>query len=165
MYVNNDGTFRLRDMPAGVATSGTVYQCWTCGMAVPQDAPHECPGKAGPRPGTGWLDGIGTVRACVDCGVLVAGGPTRCIPCARKVPIKYTVEYDDTDAAPVPVWLALRDLPPGAIFETEAGTQAVKSEYRLQPEDPASPALCIIIGSGEFFHGDYGDDTVVCQIG
>ena len=27
-----------------------------------------------------------TVRACRDCGVLIAGGPTRCLYCADKLP-------------------------------------------------------------------------------
>jgi len=39
---------------------------------------------------TGFIDGIGTVRACLDCGVLVAGGPTRCTPCARAAFLKGT---------------------------------------------------------------------------
>lgn len=168
MYVNNDGTFRLRDMPAGVTTSGTAYQCWTCGMTVPQDQPHECPGKSGPRPGTGWLDGIGTVRACIDCGVLVAGGPTRCIPCAQQVGPKFTVEYDPAEGEPVARLTRARtlihNLPPGAVFKTDDGVQAVKSEYKLRPNEPGSPTMCIIIGSGEFFHSDKGDKELVMWI-
>lgn len=74
-------------------STGTAYQCWTCGMTVPQDQSHECPGKFGPRPGTGWLDGIGTVRPCSDCGVLVAGGPTRCLLCAQKVAPMIPIPY------------------------------------------------------------------------
>ena len=31
---------------------------------------------------------IGTVRECKDCGALIAGGPTRCIRCAKKGPPK-----------------------------------------------------------------------------
>lgn len=141
------------------------YNCPDCGVILPPGSPHDCPAKPGPRPGTGWIDGIGTVRACIDCGVLVAGGPTRCMGCAQKVGPKFTVEYDDADAPSNMVWLALRDLPVGAVFETEEGVHAVKSEYLLRPDEPDSPAMCIIIGSGEFFHGQYGDDTVVCQIG
>ena len=30
-----------------------------------------------------YVEGIGTVRECLDCGCLVAGGPTRCIHCAN----------------------------------------------------------------------------------
>lgn len=27
---------------------------------------------------------FGTVRACIDCGAIVAGGPTRCGRCAKE---------------------------------------------------------------------------------
>jgi len=30
-----------------------------------------------------FVSGIGTVRECIDCGALIAGGPTRCIRCAE----------------------------------------------------------------------------------
>ena len=30
-----------------------------------------------------FIPGLGTVRACLDCGCLVAGGPTRCVRCAN----------------------------------------------------------------------------------
>ena len=146
-------------------SSSTAYQCSDCGKVMPQDMSHRCISTAGALPGTGFIDGIGTVRACLDCGVLVAGGVTRCMACAQKIGPKFTVEYDDADAPSSVVWMALRDLPPGAIFETEEGAQAVKSEYRLNEDEPDSPAMCIIIGSGEFIHGQYGDDTVVFQIG
>ena len=33
---------------------------------------------------SGFLPEIGTIRACIDCGVLVSGGPTRCVICADK---------------------------------------------------------------------------------
>lgn len=37
----------------------------------------------------GYVSDLGcTVRACLDCGVLVAGGPTRCIPCAEWSMVK-----------------------------------------------------------------------------
>jgi len=32
-----------------------------------------------------FINGLGTVRECVDCACLVAGGPTRCIACANGV--------------------------------------------------------------------------------
>lgn len=34
-----------------------------------------------------YIEGFGTVRECRDCGVLVAGGPTRCIRCANECDI------------------------------------------------------------------------------
>ena len=32
-----------------------------------------------------FIPGLGTVRECIDCGCLVAGGPTRCKRCVREV--------------------------------------------------------------------------------
>ena len=32
---------------------------------------------------TGFWEPFGTVRECINCGCLVAGGPTRCIRCAK----------------------------------------------------------------------------------
>lgn len=32
-----------------------------------------------------FIPGLGTVRACLDCGCLVAGGPTRCKRCAKDL--------------------------------------------------------------------------------
>ena len=34
----------------------------------------------------GFVKELGcTVRACIDCGCLVAGGPTRCMRCVREI--------------------------------------------------------------------------------
>lgn len=33
-----------------------------------------------------FILGLGTVRECLDCGALIAGGPTRCIRCAKEGP-------------------------------------------------------------------------------
>lgn len=38
-----------------------------------------------------YIDGLGTVRACLDCDVLVSGGPTRCNQCANGTT---SVQYD-----------------------------------------------------------------------
>jgi hypothetical protein len=35
-----------------------------------------------------FVPGIGTVRECIDCGALIAGGPTRCIRCVKEGPPK-----------------------------------------------------------------------------
>jgi hypothetical protein len=35
-----------------------------------------------------YIEDIGTVRVCVDCGCLVAGGPTRCTRCVVEGPPK-----------------------------------------------------------------------------
>jgi hypothetical protein len=34
-----------------------------------------------------YLPGLGTIRECLDCKCLVAGGPTRCLRCANEVKI------------------------------------------------------------------------------
>jgi hypothetical protein len=56
---------------------------------------------------------------------------------------------------------SIRHLPPGSVFRCRSGDIAVKSEYKLRPEDPHSPWECIIVGSGEFYHGQHGDDDTV----
>jgi len=144
--------------------SGTTYQCSDCGKIMAQDMTHRCVSTAGANPGTGFIDGIGTVRACLDCGVLVAGGPTRCMECAQMVGPKFTVEYAPATGKPMRYKIEIRELPAGSVFETDDGAQAVKSEYKLRPNDPDSPTMSIIIGSGEFFHSDQGDDELVIWI-
>lgn len=147
-------------------SSGTAYQCPHCGKSMPAQwaASHRCVSASDLSPGTGYIESIGIVHACINCGVLVAGGPTRCIQCAAMVGPKFTVEYDPAEGAPVYAKIEIRELPAGSIFETDDGTRAVKSEYKLRPNDPDSPAMCIIIGSGEFFHSDQGDGELVMWI-
>lgn len=31
-----------------------------------------------------FIPGLGTVRECIGCGALIAGGPVRCIRCAKE---------------------------------------------------------------------------------
>lgn len=31
-----------------------------------------------------FVDGIGTVRECIDCAALIVGGPTHCIRCVKE---------------------------------------------------------------------------------
>lgn len=40
-------------------------------------------------PSQSYIEGLGTVRVCHDCGCLVAGGPTRCVRCAKEGPPRY----------------------------------------------------------------------------
>lgn len=37
-----------------------------------------------PSKDSSYLPGLGTIRPCLDCGCLTAGGPTRCLKCAGK---------------------------------------------------------------------------------
>lgn len=39
----------------------------------------------------------GTVRACIDCGTLVFGGPTRCAICANKTIEKLEKRLSDVE--------------------------------------------------------------------
>ncbi len=39
--------------------------------------------------GSAFIPGIGTVRICLNCDGLVAGGPTRCTRCVRNFERRY----------------------------------------------------------------------------
>jgi hypothetical protein len=66
---NNDGACSRRQ-----ATRG-----------VPQDV-HEGGWQWRPTDkDTAFAPPFGTIRVCIDCGCLVAGGPTRCGRCAHEV--------------------------------------------------------------------------------
>ncbi len=59
-------------------------------------------------------------------------------------------------------WKRLGDIPNGSVFLTkEYLSLGVKSEYALRPNEPGSPRMSIIIGSGEFYAGTNGDDDLV----
>lgn len=60
-------------------------------------------------------------------------------------------------------WMLLEGLRKGAVFETQDGTRAVKSEY-LYSNDPDAQWLCILLSSGEFAHFKDGNKTVVREI-
>lgn len=34
-----------------------------------------------------YIEDLGTVRECLECGNLVVGGPTRCVRCANEVTV------------------------------------------------------------------------------
>jgi hypothetical protein len=44
-----------------------------------------CPPTLSPSMPQSYLPGLGTIRECIDCGCLIAGGPTRCKRCAKEV--------------------------------------------------------------------------------
>lgn len=48
-------------------------------------------------------------------------------------------------------WTTLEELPEGALFETEDGVRAAKSEYRYGNE-PGSQCQCVLLASGEYAH-------------
>jgi hypothetical protein len=149
--------------------SRTAYQCWTCGQTVPQDQPHECPGKAGPRPGTGWLDGIGTVRPCLDCGVLVAGGPTRCIRCVRDIesrerqtpaatdPVRITYAPTETDILVALNEEAdyLRNGPSGATTDELADLLGLAAEEIQNLRDQLTRLRKVYAGETDEFNAGY----------
>jgi hypothetical protein len=47
-----------------------------------------------------FVPGIGTVRECIDCGALIAGGPTRCIRCAKEGPPKERITRNLSEFLP-----------------------------------------------------------------
>lgn len=95
----------------------------------------------------------GTAERCPFCGVTVA------LDMAHECIVTNETYAKVLAGKP----LRVRDIAPGGVFVTVTGEMVVKSEYRLRPTDPASPAMCIIIGSGEYFHGEkqgvHGDDA------
>jgi len=46
---------------------------------------HKGPEQTPPAIPQSFLPGLGTIRECLDCKCLVAGGPTRCMRCAKEV--------------------------------------------------------------------------------
>lgn len=99
-----------------------------------------------------------TVYRCPDCGGAVSQDMTHECSVTRGA---YPGSLLSTPCT-------VRDIAPGSAFMTADGAMVLKSEYRLRPTDPESPAMCIIIGSGEYFHGErldvHGDDVQVWPI-
>ncbi len=60
-------------------------------------------------------------------------------------------------------WTTLGELRYGALFVTQEGTMAVKSEYRYS-NDPQAQCLCILLESGEYAHFVDGNKTLVREI-
>lgn len=60
-------------------------------------------------------------------------------------------------------WIRLKDLRPGAIFKTETGTKAVKSEY-MYSNKADSQCQCILLKSGEYGHFIFKNETWVKEI-
>jgi hypothetical protein len=60
-------------------------------------------------------------------------------------------------------WLTLEKLPKGAIFETEEGCRAVKSEYHYG-NAPDSQWQCVLLASGEYAHFPEKNRTRVREI-
>ena len=60
-------------------------------------------------------------------------------------------------------WTTLGELRKGAIFETEDGIRAVKSEYHYGNE-PGSQCQCVLLESGEYAHFPQKNRTRVREI-
>lgn len=102
--------------------------------------------------------GSGTAYQCSDCGKVMAQDMShRCVSTGGENPAEMKQGT-----------CTVSDIEPGGVFMTAHGSLVVKSEYRIRPEDPASPAMCIIIGTGEYYHGEapgvHGDDVQVWPI-
>lgn len=96
-----------------------------------------------------------TAYQCSDCGKIMAQDMShQCASTAGANPAEMK-----------PGTCTVGEIEPGGVFMTAHGSLVVKSEYRIRPEDPASPAMCIIIGTGEYYHGEgpgvHGDDVQV----
>jgi hypothetical protein len=74
---------------------------------------------------TAFAPPFGTIRACIDCGCLVAGGPTRCVRCA-------------TTPAPQPP-AGTDDEPQPSPAENEIDPQLYDCSNRLGLFDPRCP--------------------------
>jgi hypothetical protein len=96
-HIIGRATLATRNTFAGWCPESATMYAWhfydddgrdTC-TCEPCVAPSQTKLTAHPDPdpdlGTGWIEGIGTVRPCIDCGLLVVGGPTRCLGCVRKI--------------------------------------------------------------------------------
>lgn len=60
-------------------------------------------------------------------------------------------------------WTTLRKLRPGALFITDDGTQAVKTEYS-NGNGPDSQCQCVLLSSGEYADFPEKNDTRVRRI-
>lgn len=58
------------------------------------------------------------------------------------------------------IWRTLDALPPGALFVTDDGTMAVKSEYKYY-NTPDGQWLCVLLATGEYAHFEHGNKTLV----
>lgn len=59
-----------------------AVNAWNRRPEVCQPGPGNTPGD--PCAVDTYIHGLGTIRACLDCSALVAGGPTRCGRCTRE---------------------------------------------------------------------------------
>lgn len=59
------------------------------------------------------------------------------------------------------IWVTLEALPPGAVFVTEDGVLAVKSEYHYMNGDQWQ---CVLLTSGEYAHFARGNNTLVSAV-
>lgn len=67
---------------------------------------------------------------------------------------------DDFDFSPDRLrWMKLSELREGAVFTTESGVKAVKSEYH----HPNNQCQCVLLESGEYWQAPNGNDTMVLE--
>lgn len=60
-------------------------------------------------------------------------------------------------------WVELGNLREGAVFETEGGNRAVKSEY-MYSNNPNAQCLCVLLESGEYAHFDKANKELVREV-
>lgn len=60
-----------------------------------------------------------------------------------------------------PAWTNLESIRCGAVFETQDGVRAVKSEYAYSN---GGACQCVLLASGEYAHFPDGNSTIVREI-
>lgn len=87
-----------------------------------------------------------------------------------KVRFPFSLDYAEVDLSRTalassvvkhpPRWVRLEDLPKGAIFETQDGIKAVKTEYHYN----SGVCMAVLLASGEYAHFPEKNDTLVREI-
>lgn len=134
---------KLRTKAQGGTTFTVCDACWDKAHPKPDEtATMKTLHWTGDGKGTAFAFGFGTVRACIDCGVLIAGGPTRCVACVRV--LEAAPKPDAATEGQKVTWESLyvysRELCE-AVTSQETATAARAARALLAERDAAQAAL------------------------